>query len=89
MALFNYGLTNVPYIGNATNPYLPVVVTNEPAPEMMPEAAPAPAPAPAPVLAGKPSVLGCAANKVFAHVVGMRLLVSQTAFSMSQRPLLF
>ncbi|DBB09175.1 TPA: hypothetical protein ACH3X3_007775 [Trebouxia sp. C0006] len=51
-ALFNYGLANVPYIGNATNPYLPVLVTNEPAPEMMPEAAPAPAPAPAPDLAG-------------------------------------
>lgn len=64
-ALFNYGLANVPYIGNATNPYLPVLVANEPAPEMMPEAAPAtapatapanapatvPAPAPAPVLA--------------------------------------
>jgi hypothetical protein len=60
-ALFNYGLANVPYIGNATNPYLPVLVTNEPAPEMMPEAAPAPAPAPAPDLAGKPSVLVCSA----------------------------
>ena len=58
---FNYGLANVPYIGNATNPYLPVLVTNEPAPEMMPEAAPAPAPAPAPDLAGKPSVLVCSA----------------------------
>ncbi len=58
-ALFNYGLANVPYIGNATNPYLPVLVTNEPAPEMMPEAAPAPAPAPD--LAGKPSVLVCSA----------------------------
>ncbi|DBA97374.1 TPA: hypothetical protein ACH3X1_015103 [Trebouxia sp. C0004] len=58
-ALFKYGLANVPNIGNATNQYLPILVTNEPAPGMMPEAAPAQAPAPA--LAGKPSVLGCTA----------------------------
>ena len=64
-ALFNYGLADVPYIGNATNPYLPVLVTNEPAPEIMPEAAPAPAPAPAPVLAGKPSALWCVAMQGF------------------------
>jgi len=39
-ALYAYGLAGVPYVGNATNPYQPFLVSNE----AVPEAEPAPAP---------------------------------------------